>query len=139
MSPSNANGSLSGHLNQLAEGLGRLFSHHLQLAKLELSGDAQAIGAAVARLAVFIPFVVVGYAFLCAGVALLLLRLMPAYASALLVGGINVVGGGVGLYVASRKLKGREVMKETVSEFRASAAALAHARELPRLEGPDAR
>ena len=57
------------HLSQLADGIGKLVAHHLQLARLELTDDAKAAGAIVAKMAVYVPFVVVGYALLCAALA----------------------------------------------------------------------
>src|SRR5260370_32350530 len=73
-SSKDADGSISSLVTRLADALGRLLTEHLELAKLELKGDAKALATLAGKVAVSIPVVVVGSAFLCAGICLFLSR-----------------------------------------------------------------
>src|SRR5215813_3545292 len=128
-----AEGSLSSLITKLADALGRLMSEHLELAKLELKGDARALVTVGAKLAIALPFAVVGYAFLCAALCILVSRWLPLEAVVAAVGAFNLLAGGVLGYATMRGLKRRNVMDDTFQELSKSVAVLAadgH-RELP--------
>ena len=123
--PSDAtNGSISTLVVRLADGLGKLVTEHLELAKVELVDDARELGLLVARLAVVVPFLLVGYSLLCAGIALVLTTWIPLYAALLILAVLNLVGGGVGLYTVVRKVQKKNVMDETLQELNRSVQTL---------------
>lgn len=112
-------------VTKLADGLGKLVTDHITLAKLELSEDARAVGGEVARIAVFVPFVLVGYGLVCAAIALALAPFIGYALAFAAVGLLNVIGGGVGLVSAARRLKARSMLDETFSEVSQTTAVLA--------------
>ena len=118
------NGSISGLVVKLADGLGKLVTEHLELAKVELVDDAKELGLLVARLAVVVPFLLVGYALLCAGIALALSTWIPLYAVLLILAVFNLLGGGLGLYTVVRKVQKKKVMAETLKELNRSVQTL---------------
>src|SRR6266852_3917023 len=112
-SSKDVDGSISALVTRLADALGRLLTEHLELAKL------------AGKLAVSIPFVVVGYAFLCAGICLFLSRWLALDAVVAAVGGVNLLLGGLLAYVAVRRLNQQKVMDDTLKELSRSVAVLA--------------
>jgi uncharacterized membrane protein YqjE len=118
-------GSISSLVTRLADALGRLLTEHLELAKLELKGDAKALARLGGKLAASIPFLLVGYSFLCAGLSLYLSRWMALAGAVALVGGVNLVVGGVLAYAAVRRLNRQRVMDDTLKELGRSVAVLA--------------
>jgi uncharacterized membrane protein YqjE len=128
------NGSIATVMSRMADSVGRLLSEHLALARIELAEDAQVIGRQIGKAVVFVPFVVVGYGFLCAGVVALLGPWMGFAAALGLVGGVNAIGGGWGLWRAVQALRERRVMDDTLAEFNRSAAVLAPKGQPHRLE-----
>ncbi|RKH86371.1 phage holin family protein [Corallococcus sp. AB045] len=100
-------------VGRMADGFSRLVTQHLQLARVELAEDAKAMGLDVASIAVFVPFLLVGYAFICGALAL--------------VGAVNLVGGGLGILRAVKRMKSRQMMDDSVSELSRSMAALTSA------------
>jgi hypothetical protein len=91
------------------------------------------VGADLARLAAFVPFVLVGYGFLCAALAVALAKWLGIAGSLALVGGLNLVGGIMGITRSAARLKAHRVMDETKNELNRSVTALAHP------EGPHGR
>jgi len=124
-SSKDVDGSISALVTRLADALGRLLTEHLELAKLELKGDAKALATLAGKLAVSIPFVLVGYAFLCAGICLFLSRWLALDAAVAAVGGANLLLGGLLAYVAVRRLNQQKVMDDTLKELSRSVAVLA--------------
>ena len=119
-------GSLATQLSRIVDGLGRLLSQHLALAKLELSEEARALGGSLARIAAFLPFVLVGYALLCVALSLWLGRWLGREGGWAVIGGLNLVGGALGVWLAARSLRARPgVLTATRNELRTSADALA--------------
>jgi uncharacterized membrane protein YqjE len=115
-------GGIGASLTQLADGIGKLITQHFQLAKLELTEDAKVIGALVARIAVFVPFVLVGYALLMVALSVLLARVLPLDAALGIVGGVNVIGGGIGIYLAAQGLKSKNLLDESMQQLKSTAA-----------------
>ncbi|MFL5351608.1 phage holin family protein [Archangium sp.] len=118
---------LTALVGRLTDGFSRLVTQHLTLARVELMEDARVMGLDVALIAAFVPFVLVGYTFLC-GALVVLVQPWTGWAGALaLVGGVNLVGGGVGIARAVRRLKSHRVMDETTEELNRSVTVLAQA------------
>ncbi|NNB95622.1 phage holin family protein [Corallococcus exiguus] len=114
-------------VGRMADGFSRLVTQHLQLARVELAEDAKAMGLDVASIAVFVPFLLVGYAFVCGALAAVLAP-WTGWAGALaLVGAVNLVGGGLGILRAVKRMKSRQMMDDSVSELSRSMAALTNA------------
>jgi hypothetical protein len=127
-------GGLAELFGALADGLGTLVSEHLALLRLELSQEARAWGAQVGKLLAAAPFLLIGYLFLCAALASFLSRWIGWSGSLLLVGAVNVLGGGIGVVVALRALGQRPGMAKTVDELKTSASVLTRVAEPTALE-----
>ena len=111
-------------VGRMADSFSRLVSQHITLARLELEEDAKAMGLEVARIVAFVPFVLVGYVFLCAALSVVLAAWI-GYAGALaIVGGVYLVGGGLGIWRAVSNLQGRQVMDGSSQELSRSVAVL---------------
>ncbi len=134
-----SDGRIATLLTNIADGFGRLVTEHLALAKLELTDDAAAVGKAMARILVFLPAVIIGYACLCAALVVLLTEWMPLASSLAAVGGGNLLVGMAGGYSAWRQIAARRVMGKTLEELNRSAAVLAHTRPMDGSEAIDAR
>lgn len=141
MSPSREEDrGLTSLVSRLADGLTKLVSQHLTLAKLELAEDAKTIGREAGMIAAFVPFILIGYALLCVALSLLLGRWLGAAGGFAVVGAVHLIAGAIGAFTAIRRLQSRKVLDETVTELSRSAEALNAARtELRALERIDAR
>ena len=129
---------LSALLGRVADAMGRLITQHLSLAKLELAEEAREVGVNLGRLAAFVPFVLVGYAFICAALAALLARWVGMAGALAIVGGLNLVGGTLGVLGALKTLKGKRVLPDTKQELNRSATVLSATADgsLARQDGP---
>jgi len=117
-------GSIANAIAKITDGFSKLVTQHLVLARLELAEDARAVGTELGRMAVFVPFLLVGYGFLCGALALLLgLWLTPAGGFAV-VGVANLVVGALGIRAALARLQQRNVLSGTLQEFNRSASVL---------------
>lgn len=116
--------SIGALLGRVVDGVSRLVTQHLELARLEIAEDARHLGAGLGRLAVFVPFVLVGYAFVCAAASVLLSRWVGLFGALALVGAANLLGGGLGLWRAATRLRSRDMMGTTRQELGRSAGAL---------------
>lgn len=116
---------LTALVGRLTDGFSRLVTQHLTLARVELMEDARVMGSDVARIAAFVPFVLVGYAFLCAALSAFLARWLGWEGSLALVGAVNLVGGGLGIARAGSRLKSHQLMDETTEELNRSVTVLA--------------
>jgi uncharacterized membrane protein YqjE len=117
---------ISALVGRMADGFSRLVTQHLQLARLELAEDVKATGLDVAMIAAFVPFILVGYAFVCGALAAVLSTWL-GWAGALGgVGLINLAGGIGGALWAVKRLQARRVMDDSTSELSRSMAALTH-------------
>ena len=111
-------------VGRMADGFSKLVTQHLQLAWLEIAEDAKAIGLDVASIAVFVPFLLVGYAFVCGALAAVLATWLGWAGALALVGGLNLGGGVFGILRAVKRMKSRQMMDDTASELSRSMAAL---------------
>src|SRR6478672_445851 len=104
-------------ITKLADGLGKLVTEHITLARLELAEDARNVGGNLARVAIFVPFVLVGYAFICGAIAVLLARWLTLGGSLALIGLLNAGAGAWGLSRAASRLKASRMMDDSMKEF----------------------
>ncbi|HEX8824404.1 MAG TPA: phage holin family protein [Archangium sp.] len=110
---------------RMTDGFSKLVTQHLSLARIELMDDARAMGTDVAFIAAFVPFVLVGYTFLCAALSVFLATWLGWAGSLAAVGALNLVGGGLGITRAAARLKAHRVMEDTTEELNRSVAVLA--------------
>ena len=123
---SDRNGRISALLTDVADGVGRLVSEHIALARAELTQGLDTLGKSLGRVAVSLSLLFVGYVFLCAAlVAYLASQGMSAAAALLLVGAANVVLGAVGAYPPLRRISRRRLMPDTLEQLDRSAALFA--------------
>ncbi|QRK14167.1 phage holin family protein [Archangium violaceum] len=118
---------LTALVGRLTDGFSKLVTQHLTLARVELMEDARIMGQDVALIAAFVPFVLVGYAFLCGALAAVLAQWVGWAGSLALVGAVNLVGGVLGITRVAMRLKSHRVMDETTQELERSVAVLAQA------------
>ncbi|XXF75767.1 phage holin family protein [Myxococcaceae bacterium GXIMD 01537] len=114
-------------VGRMADGFSKLVSQHLQLARAELAEDVRGMGLDVAQLAIFVPFVLVGYFFICGAVAALLAPPLGWAGALAAVGGVNLAGGGYGIFRAVNRLRTRDLMDGTALELNRSVSVLAAA------------
>jgi hypothetical protein len=130
---------LASLVSRMADGLGRLLAQHLALAKLELAEDARAMGGDLGKVAAFIPFVLIGYALLCSALGVYLAEWLGLAGGLLAVGGANLIGGGLGAYLAVNRLRTRQLLAGTVSEITRSKDLIAAAKPDTSLERGNAQ
>lgn len=115
---------ISAIVGRMAESFSRLVSQHITLARLELAEDAKAMARDVASIIVFVPFLLVGWVFLCGAIAVALAQAIGYGWALAAVGGVHMVGGGIGIWTALSRLKNRQVMNDTGEELSRSMAVL---------------
>lgn len=118
---------LSVLVGRLTDGFSKLVMQHLTLARVELMDDARLMGSDVARIAAFVPFVLVGYTFVCGALSVFLARWLGWAGALALVGSVNLVGGVMGIVRAAARLKAHRLMDHTTEELNRSVAVLAQA------------
>lgn len=121
MASSSAEQGIAAQVSRMADGLSRLVSQHIALAKLELAADARAVGVSVATIAALAPFVLVGYTLLCAAAAWAIAPWVGIAGGLAIVGGVNVAGGIGGILYAVRRLQTRQMLGTTRAELSQSA------------------
>lgn len=115
---------LADHFRELVDAFSDLISKHLKLARVELKEDVRAIGSEVGKIVAFVPLLLVGYSLLMVGAALFLHRFLPADVAFLIVAAFNLAVGGVGTFVALKKLQARRVMDDSQAEIASTKVAL---------------
>jgi len=108
---------IAAQVARIADGLSRLVSEHIALLRLELAEDAKAVGISVGTIAALAPFVLVGYALLCASVAWAVSPWVGVAGGLAIVGGVNVAGGVGGILVAVNKLRARQMLGTSRKEL----------------------
>jgi len=111
-------------VGDVAEGVSSLVSEHLALARMELAQDLKAFGADAARIAVFAPFIFVGYLLLCGALAAFIGRSLGLDAGLAIVGGANLLAGGAGVAVAASRMRKRQLLDGSREEIAKSAEVL---------------
>jgi uncharacterized membrane protein YqjE len=114
-------------VGRMADSFSRLVSQHITLARLELAEDAKAMARDVASIIVFVPFLLVGWVFLCGAIAVALAQAIGYGWALAVVGGAHMLGGGLGIWTALSRLKNRQVMNDTGEELSRSMAVLTSA------------
>lgn len=112
--------ALSIQIRELVDAFSELVAQHVRLAKMELADDARFVGVRVGLIAALAPLILVGYGFLCGGLAIALSAVMPTALAFVVVGLLNLAAGGVGIAVAAKQLSQRELMPTTFTELESS-------------------
>ncbi len=115
---------LGDHFRELVDAFSDLIAKHIKLARVELREDAKAIGLEVGRILAFLPLLLVGYILFSVAAALFLHRYLAADLAFLLVAVFNLGVGGIGIFLAVKKLQARPVMDDTKAAFETTAIAL---------------
>jgi len=122
---SDRHGSISTLLTNVADGVGRLVSEHIALARAELTTELDTWGKSLGRVVVSLSLLLVGYAFLCAAlVAYLASQGMSTAAALLVVGAANLLVGAVGVYLPLRRISQQRLLRDSLEELDRSAAQL---------------
>jgi uncharacterized membrane protein YqjE len=115
---------LAAALGRITDAVSRLMAEHLALARVELREDARSLLLRAERIVLFAPLIVVGYAFVCAAVAIAISTWIGLVWALLVVGLLNVIFGGLGAYFAWLRLEAQEMLNETRAEVSRSAELL---------------
>ena len=115
---------LADHFRELVDAFSDLIVKHVKLVRVELREDARLIGIEVGKILAFVPLLMVGYLILSVAVALFLHRYMAADVAFLIVATFNLIVGGVGIFLAIKKLQARQLMNDTRAEIESTASAL---------------
>ena len=97
---------LAAHLAELVEAFSVVLSRHVTLARLELAGDARAMGGQAGRLVAFALPIAAGYVLACIAVSLFLGRFVATDTAFALVAVVNVGAGAFGVARALREIAG---------------------------------
>ncbi|HEY2900854.1 MAG TPA: phage holin family protein [Polyangia bacterium] len=119
------NEGLLGLVRETVDGIGRLVSEHMKLARLEFQADIKTYGRSLAILLLVAAVFVLAYALACVGLAVLLSRWIPLAYSFFAVAGAHVLVGAIAAAVAVSKLRASQpLMRESVNEVQRSMGAL---------------
>jgi hypothetical protein len=111
---------IADRLRATAEDLVELVTAQVKLVRLELLGDARALGRRLTRLAIYIPVLVLGYAFVVAAAAWALAARLGLGWSLLLFGAVHLVVGIWGVSRAGRALGEVKVLDRSREEIERS-------------------
>jgi uncharacterized membrane protein YqjE len=122
--PRDGRSDIADRLRDMADDLVELVGAQLRLTRLELQGDARAVGARLARLAALAPLVLVGYA--CVAGALVVVLARPfGLAGSLLIVGVAQLAVGIGACLgAARALRRVRFLDRSREELRSTVAAV---------------
>lgn len=101
----NTTNEIGERIRATAEELVSLVNAQIRLARLELSADAKTLGTRLARMAVFVPLVLLGYAFVMAALVAALRPALGLIGALLLIGGVNLAVGIFGCVRLSGSLR----------------------------------
>lgn len=104
------------------EDLVDLLGAQLKLARVELTSDARGALKRVTRLAIFVPPLVVGYAFGMAAAASWLARLWGISLALAVLAAVQIAFGAIGMVVVLRGFKRFELLSRTTAEGSATVA-----------------
>lgn len=112
---------LADHFRELVDSFSELIGKHIKLARFELKEDAKAIGLEVGKILAFVPLLLVGYIMLAVAAGLFLHRYVAADVAFLIVAAFNLGLGGLGIFLAIKKLRARQVLDDTKAEIETTA------------------
>jgi uncharacterized membrane protein YqjE len=123
-----------------AKDVSQLIRYEIDLAKTELKGDAQRVGIAVAgfALAAFVGCLVLVLLSIALAFGLVALGIYP-WAAFLIVAGLYIVLGGIGVFIAIRKLKRLSGLRETRKTVTEGLSMLRHDGQQPAIAATDAK
>jgi hypothetical protein len=107
---------IADRLRATAEDLVDLVTAQVKLVRVELLADVRAMGVHLARLAIFIPLLVLGYAFLAGAAAWALAARLGLPLALALIGGLHVCVGVWGVVRASRSIAAVRVLDRSREE-----------------------
>jgi hypothetical protein len=126
-------------LRETAEDLMELVAAQVKLTRLELVGDARALGVRLVRVAIFLPVAVLGYGFAAAGGAYALGTQIGFGWSFALVGVVHAAVGGFGLARAARTFRQIKMLDRSREELERSLKSVAPALAEPAALTPPAQ
>jgi uncharacterized membrane protein YqjE len=122
--PRDGRNDIADRLRDMADDLVELVGAQLRLTRLELQGDARALGARLARFAAFAPLVLVGDAFVAAALVVALARPLGLAGSLLIVGGAQLAIGLLACLGAARALRRVRLLGRSREELRSTMSAV---------------
>lgn len=124
-------------VGNIADGLSKLVTQHIALARVELLDNVRSVGADLGRLVAFAPFLLVGYALCCLALAVILTPSCGRAGALLVVGGSNLLGGSAGAFFSIQRLRKKKMLAQSAEELSRSALALSETHVSK--ESPDGR
>lgn len=122
-----------------AEDLLDLLTSQIKLARVELAADARAALLNVARIALFVPVIVVGYAFALAALAVWLAEWLGLVGGIAAVGGTQMVVGILGAVLTARTLRKVRMARastQLMDGVQRTVAAISSATSSPNISSP---
>lgn len=113
-----------GLARETADALGQLTVQHVRLARLEIKADLRAMGMQAGLIALLAAIAVVGYGLVMAGLAFILGGGTTGGIPLVIIGIIHVAGSGVGILIATTRLRRVRLMNTTAGEVNRSLAPL---------------
>jgi hypothetical protein len=108
---------IADRLRATAEDLVDLVAAQVKLLRLELLGDARRLSTRLVRVAVFLPLLCIGYAFLAGAGAFALGEVIGFGWSFALIGVTHAAVGAAGLIIATRALRDTRMLDRSRSEL----------------------
>jgi uncharacterized membrane protein YqjE len=138
--PAGGEQSLGDLVALAAKDVSQLIRYEIDLAKTELKGDATRVGIAVAGfgLAAFVGCLVLVLLSIALAFGLVALGIYP-WAAFLIVAGLYIVLGGIGVFIAIRKLKRLSGLRETRKTVSEGLGMLRNEGQQPAIAATDAR
>jgi uncharacterized membrane protein YqjE len=138
--PAGGEQSLGDLVALAAKDVSQLIRYEIDLAKTELKGDATRVGIAVAGfgLAAFVGCLVLVLLSIALAFGLVALGIYT-WAAFLIVAGLYVVLGGIGVFIAIRKLKRLSGLRETRKTVTEGLGMLRHEGQQPAIAATDAK
>jgi uncharacterized membrane protein YqjE len=109
--------ALGSQLSELVGSLSELLGAHVKLAKAELQQNAKEVGVEAGKIAAFVPLILIGYTLLMVSLSIVIGRQLSIEAGFAIVGGVHVVGGGLGVWWAVKKMGKTHPLEHTRSQL----------------------
>jgi hypothetical protein len=130
--PEPAAGSIATSIGNMADGLSRLFTESFSLARLELAHDVKSMAIEAGVIVACAVLALIGYLFACTAGAIALGRVIGPALGFLVVGGIHLLIGGIGAFIAMKKLskEPEHLLEQTRAEVQETVHELKEIRQL---------